>query len=59
MHVICTKETRTLKAGMCFTIEPTIRVPKKIFSPVEDDVVVTKNGYEPFKKVPRDFYRIK
>jgi Xaa-Pro aminopeptidase len=56
--VIGPKETRTLKAGMCFTIEPTIRVPGKIFAHVEDDVVVTKNGYESFTTFPREIYRI-
>ncbi|MBM3291387.1 aminopeptidase P family protein [Candidatus Bathyarchaeota archaeon] len=39
-----------LRSGMCFTIEPSILLPNSWSARVEDVVMVTKKGGEPFSK---------
>jgi len=56
--VIGPKETRVLEPGMCFTVEPTARIPGKIMTHVEDDIVVTEDGYESLTSFPRELYII-
>lgn len=56
--VIGPKETRVLEPGMCFTIEPAARVPGKVYAHIEDDIVVTKDGYECLTTFPRELYII-
>ena len=44
-----------LKSGMCFTIEPSIRVPGVVGVRVEDVVQVTEDGGIPFSNFSRDY----
>lgn len=46
--------TNTLKAGMTFTIEPGIYVPKVGGVRIEDDVLITDNGFESLTKYPKE-----
>lgn len=34
-----------LEEGMCFTIEPGVYIPNKVGIRIEDDIIVTKDGY--------------
>jgi Xaa-Pro aminopeptidase len=44
--VIADKSKGKLRAGMAFTIEPAVYIPGKLGVRIEDDVLVTKNGYK-------------
>ncbi|WP_433743653.1 M24 family metallopeptidase [Falsibacillus pallidus] len=50
------KETNdlVLEEGMVFTIEPGIYVPNVAGVRIEDDILVTKDGYELFTKFPKE-----
>ncbi|TFE00928.1 M24 family metallopeptidase [Jeotgalibacillus salarius] len=48
-----------LEEGMTFTIEPGIYVPKVAGVRIEDDVLVTKDGYETLTKFPKTLQTIK
>ena len=44
----------TLRRGMTFTVEPSILLPKSWSARVEDVVLVTKNGGEPFSQYHKE-----
>jgi Xaa-Pro dipeptidase len=46
--------TRLLQPGMTFTIEPGIYLPGVGGVRIEDDVLITENGYETFTSYPKD-----
>ncbi|MFC3885162.1 M24 family metallopeptidase [Bacillus songklensis] len=48
-----------LKEGMVYTIEPGIYVPEVGGVRIEDDVVITKDGYETLTKYPKELQMIK
>lgn len=48
-----------LKEGMVYTIEPGIYVPNIAGVRIEDDVVITKTGYETLTKFPKELQVIK
>lgn len=45
----------TLQSGMCFTVEPSIRIPGRVAVRVEDVVQVTEDGGDPFSNFSRDY----
>jgi len=47
-----------LKEGMVFTIEPGIYIPGEFGVRIEDDIVVTKDGYENLTKLSKDISEI-
>lgn len=47
-------DNTVLRSGMCFTIEPSIRVPGYVDVRVEDVVQVTRDGGVPFSNFSRD-----
>lgn len=44
----------TLKPGMVFTIEPGIYIPNQLGVRIEDDVLITGDGYETLTKFPKE-----
>jgi Xaa-Pro aminopeptidase len=46
-------DERYVEAGMCFTVEPSIFMPGRLGSRVEDVVLVTPKGGEPLTKYDR------
>jgi len=52
------ENTRRLKAGMAFTVEPGIYLPGKGGVRIEDDVVVTPDGAETLSTLPRSLRRL-
>lgn len=51
--------TETLKPGMTFTIEPGIYLPNKGGVRIEDDVLITDDGYELLTKYPKELQIVK
>lgn len=47
-------EETTLRAGMTFTVEPSVLLPGKAFVRIEDVVLVTPAGGEPLMRSPRE-----
>jgi Xaa-Pro aminopeptidase len=47
-------EDRVLEAGMCFTSEPSIYIPKRGLVRVEDVVLVTETGYECLNTITKE-----
>ena len=47
-------EKRVLEEGMCFTVEPSILLPRKCLVRVEDVVMVTSKGGDNFNTTTRD-----
>ncbi len=45
----------TLQSGMCFTVEPSIRIPGRVAVRVEDVVQVTDSGGVPLSNFSRDY----
>jgi Xaa-Pro aminopeptidase len=47
-------EETVLRAGMCFTAEPSIYIPRKCLVRVEDVVLITEEGCECLNKITKD-----
>jgi Xaa-Pro dipeptidase len=47
-----------LKKGMTYTIEPGIYVPEIGGVRIEDDVLITEDGYETLTKYPKELHII-
>ncbi|MGT2933289.1 M24 family metallopeptidase [Streptococcus catagoni] len=43
-----------IEEGMCFSVEPGIYIPEKVGVRIEDCGYVTKNGFQPFTKTPKE-----
>jgi Xaa-Pro dipeptidase len=56
--VIAGTDHTILEPGMTFTIEPGIKVPGLLGVHIEDDVVVTKDGYESLSTMTRELIRL-
>ncbi|WP_147532616.1 M24 family metallopeptidase [Bacillus marasmi] len=52
------KNPLALQEGMVFTVEPGIYVPDVAGVRIEDDVLVTANGYELLTKFPKELQRV-
>lgn len=52
------KNGTILREGMIITIEPGIYFPRKYGIRIEDDIVVTKNGYKIMNKSPKELIEI-
>ncbi len=46
---------QVLEAGMVVTVEPGIYLPDRFGIRIEDDILVTRDGYEELSSVPREF----
>jgi Xaa-Pro aminopeptidase len=56
--VIAGTDDTALQPGMTFTIEPGIKIPDLVGVHIEDDIVVTKNGYESLSTMTRELIRL-
>ncbi|RKL66720.1 peptidase M24 family protein [Salipaludibacillus neizhouensis] len=48
------QNTDSLKSGMVFTIEPGIYIPNQAGVRIEDDIIITEDGFEILTQFPKD-----
>lgn len=56
--VIAGTDHTILEPGMTFTIEPGMKIPGLLGVHIEDDIVVTKDGYESLSTMTRELIRL-